>query len=249
MVNFKFVSQFNGFYMPFFKDDIKASHAKLIPHERFTGACAGTVAATLETLILRKPFSSHFFKFDPRSLHPHPDSCVKNQFRYEKDTEHFFSIFLRDRLKVSQTGYPDDEHYCHEPNELLNAISNDPDINQIILMNVIFKLKNAQMGKEFRQDHMIAMLQYEGQYYFVDPDAGIAVFDNIANFKMWLKQEMFEGELKHFVEPIDKKIVLSSNKQNEDGMILPVSLETQTVSMQHYHYSSSPQPPFLHSKL
>ncbi|CEK11951.1 hypothetical protein [Legionella hackeliae] len=237
MADFQYVEKHNGQYIPFPKKQIRATHDKKFPYEAYTGACAGTVASVLERLIFQASPSLHFFKRSPSVLLPSPEKCIINQCFYEQDPEYFFTRLVRDKLHISQTGYPQSEEYRHDINDIANTLTNDGDKNEIILLNVILSVDAKKAGPA-TQDHMMALIKHDGQYIFCDPDAGIAIFNKSDALKAWLKDETVEGALKYCSNYVETKMLISSRKNDENAMVTNVKRKVQTIHMQCYTYDS-----------
>lgn len=229
--SFKFVANHQGLYLAYNQNSLKPSFEK-ITKETFTGACVGSVAALLEAVFLRNALSKSFFKapiipmFRPSDLR-----CILLQREYEKDYENFFTIFIREKLKISISGYPERTGYCTDIKDVFKNLEQDTAMDQLLLLKLTFRLKTPE--DNYMQEHMMCILKHEGYYLFFDPNSGVAIFNSKKNLKSWLVQEIREGALAYFDREENTKLRIYDNQSNplKEGL-----LSVHSICMESFPY-------------
>lgn len=233
---FLFVEQHNGQFVPVDQNALKEQYEKST-QKVFSGACAGVVAALLEGFVSSQRFNPHFFAFSSliKSFLPSPSRCIALQIAYERDVEHFFTVFIRERLRISKTGHAESEGFMTNPLVILNeADLNDSQKNMIFLIRPTYHLKVT--GRNYIQDHLLCILKLNNHYIFCEPNYGVVVFDNAENMKAWLNDEITHGALGFYSRPVKKSMLLAGN--------YPESIELKegllSVNASFFEYFSYP---------
>lgn len=246
--SFQFVEKHSGLNVPFQQQMLREQHEK-ITKTTFTGACVGVVAALLECMLMPRKLSPHTFYNRPAlSLYPSPTRSIILQRNYEQDHENFFTVFLREILQVSKTGFPENEGYIGNFNALLSKIDFSIDDNILLLLRPTYKFEMPD--KTLYLDHMMCVLKHNGNYLFCDPNIGLAIFSNFSDFKEWLSDEMTSGALCHCLKPEKTTVLVEGQRlsgHREEGL-----MSVSTSHFQAFSYPSQnkmPNPILPHARL
>lgn len=233
---FIFVEKHDGLFIPFkqnsLKDQFEKTHSKA-----FDGACVGVVAAVLELFIT--PLKANYQFFNPASKPPFLPSasrCIYLQREYEEDIENFFTIFIRDKLKVNKTGFTEREGFGANPKEILNKFSrHGMQKNELILMKAIYNLQSKETT--YNLEHKLCLLKLNDQYIFCEPNYGVVIFNSLDDINEWLSDEMTHGALEHYVKPVVAKMVIPSHIIKEQGRKEEGILTVNSVFFESFTFS------------
>lgn len=227
-----FVNKHGGIFTPFSQSSLKGIYET--NHQKpFDGACVGVVAALLELYIVTIEYNPHFFTTKQTVLSA--SKIINLQKSYEMNPEIFFPVFIRDRLGISRTGYPEQDGHIRNLKELLNKINPESKQNELFLINAFFTLESE--GKKYFQEHKLCILKLNQLYIFCEPNYGVVTFNNLEHFKGWLNDEMSNGALSHYLKPVIKSMVIY------DKTITPVGLKegiltTNSIFCEYFPYPS-----------
>ncbi|WP_298623359.1 hypothetical protein [uncultured Legionella sp.] len=233
--NFIFVEKHYGYLIPFQQNSLKDLFEQT-NHKIFDGACAGVVAALLECSIV--PLKNNLRFFAPTARHfflPSASRCLNLQNEYEQNVTDYFTIFIRDILKINETGFADQDGFGADPLEILNKLSfNNVHKNELVLMNAIYHLDSK--GKVYTLEHKLCLLKLNNKYIFCEPNYGIVLFNTLDHINEWLMEEIALGALEHYVKPVKTKMVISDHVIKEQGKKEGIL----TVSSVFFEYYSFP---------
>lgn len=232
---FIFVEKHNGLFIPFKQNTLKNQFEKT-RNKTFDGACVGVVAAVLELFIT--PLKANYQFFHPASKPPFLPSasrCIYLQREYEEDIENFFTIFIRDKLKINETGFTEREGFGANPKEILNKLSwHDMQKNGLVLMKTIYNLQSKE--RTYNLEHELFLLKLNDQYIFCDPNYGVAIFNNLDHINEWLSDEMTHGALEHFIKPVVTKTVIPTHVIKDQGKKEEGILTVNSVFFESYTF-------------
>lgn len=210
------VKKHDGIFIPFNQSSLKDQFEKT-QHKAFDGACVGVVVALLELFISSIKVNYQFFA--PPAKQPlllSPSRCIDLQREYEQNIDSFFTIFIRDKLRISTTGFAEKEGFGPNPLEILNKLSShNQQKNELILMKATFNLKSNETTHSL--EHQLCLLKLNTQYIFCEPNHGVVIFNNLDNIKEWLTDEITNGALEYYIKPVTTKIVIHDHHINAQG--------------------------------
>lgn len=242
---FQCVDEFGGNFIPL-QQLVMKQHYEEITKKPFLGVCAGMVAAVSEIAI--RAFShvatrpgSMFRQISLSTNIPEIlvsriiDKSINYQEAYESDSKNFLTRFTREMLRISKTGYSDDEYYCC-PLDLIEAIdTNNPNHNQVLFINMIYEF--VIPTRSVIEDHMMLLMKHNSRYICCEPNSGIAIFNDGASFKRWLSAEMEKGALMHFKQSVPTRMLIPS-RDKKTAELHEGFLKAKSVRVQPYNYQA-----------